>query len=58
MMDFGEDWPISHADLAPYYSRVEGIFRVTGAMDGPPQMPNGNFVLDDAPWTSALAAVY
>src|SRR6201996_5791487 len=51
---FGEDWPISHADLAPYYSRVEGIFRVTGALDGPPQLPNGNFILDDAPWTSAL----
>jgi choline dehydrogenase-like flavoprotein len=51
---FGEDWPISHADLAPYYSRVEGIFRVSGAMDGPPQLPNGNFILDDAPWTSAL----
>ena len=28
---FGEDWPISHADLAPYYSRVEGILRVMGA---------------------------
>jgi choline dehydrogenase-like flavoprotein len=23
-------------------------------MDGPPQLPNGNFILDDAPWTSAL----
>ena len=51
---FGEDWPISHADLAPYYSRVEGIFRVAGALDGPPQMPNGNFILDDAPWSSAM----
>ena len=51
---FGEDWPISHADLAPYYSRVEGIFRVTGAMDGPPQLPDGNFIIDNAPWTSAL----
>ena len=51
---FGEDWPISHADLAPYYSRVEGIFRVAGALDGPPQMPDGNFVLDDDPWTSSM----
>lgn len=24
---FGDDWPISLADLAPYYSRVEEIFR-------------------------------
>ena len=30
---FGTDWPISYADLAPYYSRVEGICRVSGAMD-------------------------
>ena len=51
---FGEDWPISHTDLAPYYSRVEGIFRVTGALDGPAQLPDGNFIIDDAPWTSAL----
>ena len=27
---FGDDWPISLADLAPYYSRVEEIFRVEG----------------------------
>ncbi len=51
---FGEDWPISHADLAPYYSRVEDIFQVSGAMDGPPQMPDGNFVLDDEPWSQSM----
>ena len=51
---FGEDWPISHADLAPYYSRVEEIFQVEGAMDGPPQMPDGNFVLDKDPWTESM----
>jgi choline dehydrogenase-like flavoprotein len=51
---FGEDWPIGHADLAPYYSRVEEIFQVSGAPDGPPQMPDGNFVLDDAPWTQSM----
>ena len=51
---FGEDWPISLADLAPYYSRVEDIFQVTGALDGPPQMPNGNFVLDNAPWSESM----
>jgi choline dehydrogenase-like flavoprotein len=51
---FGEDWPISHADLAPYYSRVEEIFQVAGALDGPPQMPDGNFVIDDDPWTPSM----
>ena len=51
---FGEDWPISHSDLAPYYARVEGIFQVTGALDGPSQMPNGNFVIDSSPWCPAM----
>lgn len=51
---FGEDWPISYADLAPFYSRVEGIFQVVGAMDGPPQMPDGNFILDDDPWSGSV----
>ena len=51
---FGEDWPINYAELAPYYSRVEGIFQVAGAQDGPPQMPNGNFVPDDAPWSESM----
>ena len=40
----GENWPISHADLAPYYSQVEGIFRVTGKKEGWPQFPDGNFI--------------
>ena len=51
---FGEDWPISHAELAPFYSRVEEIFQVSGAMDGPPQMPDGNFVLDKSPWSKSM----
>src|ERR1700761_4501498 len=51
---FGEDWPIGLADVAPYYSRVERIFRVSGALDGPAQMPDGAFILDDDPWTSSM----
>jgi choline dehydrogenase-like flavoprotein len=52
---FGTDWPISLADLAPFYSRVEEIFQVAGALDGPPQMPNGNYVLDnDDPWSESM----
>jgi choline dehydrogenase-like flavoprotein len=47
---FGEDWPIRHADLDPYYSRVEQIFRVRGRPEGLPQLPDANFqVIDDAP---------
>src|SRR5271170_894147 len=51
---FGEDWPISLADLAPYYSRVEEIFQVEGAQDGPPQMPNGNFVPVNEVWSESM----
>jgi choline dehydrogenase-like flavoprotein len=40
----GENWPISHADLAPFYSRVEQQFRVIGRKEGWPQFPDGNFV--------------
>ena len=43
----GENWPISLADLAPYYSRVEAIFRVVGRKEGWPQFPDGNFVEAD-----------
>jgi choline dehydrogenase-like flavoprotein len=39
----GENWPISHEELAPYYSRVEQQFRVTGRKEGLPQFPDGNF---------------
>ncbi len=51
---YGDDWPISLADLDPYYSRVEGIFRVQGRADGLPQYPDGNFVPDESPWTGCM----
>jgi len=40
----GDSWPIRLADLAPYYSRVEQIFRVSGRKEGLPQFPDGDFV--------------
>lgn len=51
---FGEDWPISLADLAPFYSRVEEIFQVQGRNENIPQYPDGNFVADDTPWSSSM----
>jgi choline dehydrogenase-like flavoprotein len=51
---YGDDWPIALEDLAPYYSRVESIFRVSGNADHLPQYPDGNFIPDDAPWTSCM----
>lgn len=41
---FGEDWPISYADLAPYYGRVEQFLGVYGCEDHVPNLPDGNFV--------------
>ena len=40
----GDSWPISLDDLAPFYSRVEEIFHVTGRKEGWPQFPDGNFI--------------
>lgn len=51
---YGDDWPISLADVAPYYSRVEAIFRVQGRPYGMPQYPDGNFVPDNSPWTTCM----
>src|SRR6201996_3038627 len=51
---YGGDWPISLADLAPYYSRVEEIFRVSGRNEGIAQYPDGNFVTDTSGWTGCM----
>jgi choline dehydrogenase-like flavoprotein len=51
---FGENWPISHDDLAPFYSRVEPIFRVSGRKEGYPQLPDGNFIEDNSPDSAAV----
>lgn len=46
---FGDNWPLSYADLAPYYERVEPIFRVAGRTEGLPQLPDGVFIEDTSP---------
>ena len=51
---FGDDWPIDLADLAPYYSRVEEIFQVSGRNEGIAQFPDGNFIPDDIPWSQSM----
>ncbi|HLJ45433.1 MAG TPA: GMC family oxidoreductase [Bryobacteraceae bacterium] len=45
---FGDNWPISYADLAPYYDRVEPMFRVSGRKEGFPQLPDGVFIEDNS----------
>jgi hypothetical protein len=43
---FGENWPIRYQDLAPYYDKVEPLWRVAGRRDGLPQIPDGIFLED------------
>jgi glucoside 3-dehydrogenase (cytochrome c) catalytic subunit len=40
---FGMDWPISYADIAPYYDRVDQYLGVSGHPENLPQMPDGIF---------------
>ncbi len=37
----GPSWPIGHADLAPYYERLERRLAVHGQADGLAQLPDG-----------------
>ena len=48
----GPAWPISSADLAPYYGRLERLLGVHGQRDGLAQLPDGAF-LDPLPFTPA-----
>ena len=36
----GHSWPIRHADLAPYYERLEALLQIHGRADGLPQLPD------------------
>jgi choline dehydrogenase-like flavoprotein len=40
---FGEDWPLSYADLAPYYDLVEEYVGITGMAEGVYELPDGRF---------------
>jgi choline dehydrogenase-like flavoprotein len=51
---YGDDWPIDLTEMAPYYSRAEAILRVKGRAEGLAQYPDGNFVVDDSPWSGCM----
>ncbi|HEX6545555.1 MAG TPA: GMC family oxidoreductase [Bryobacteraceae bacterium] len=51
---FGDNWPISYRDLAPYYDRVEPILRVAGRKEGLPQLPDGIFIEDNSPDSESI----
>lgn len=39
----GTDWPIRSADVAPWYDKVEEFVGISGANEGLPQLPDGQF---------------
>ncbi len=41
---YGDDWPISHADLLPYYEQVERYVGISGTAEGLPQLPDSVFL--------------
>jgi choline dehydrogenase-like flavoprotein len=40
---YGQDWPLSHGELAPFYHQLEQAFQVKGHRDGLPQLPDGDY---------------
>jgi choline dehydrogenase-like flavoprotein len=40
---YGEDWPISYADVAPYYDKVDLYLGITGVKENLPHLPDSLF---------------
>jgi choline dehydrogenase-like flavoprotein len=40
---YGEDWPISYADIAPYYDRVDQYLGISGVRENLPHLPDSIF---------------
>lgn len=40
---FGDAWPVGHADLGPWYTRVEEFLGVSGEAAGIPNLPDGSY---------------
>ena len=41
---YGDDWPISYKDVAPYYDMVEDYVGISGAAEGNEALPDGHFL--------------
>jgi choline dehydrogenase-like flavoprotein len=41
--EFGDDWPISYADLSPYYDKVDTLLGISGTKENIPQLPDSIF---------------
>lgn len=40
---YGDDWPISYQDVAPYYDKAEELMGVFGTKEGLDVLPDGNY---------------
>jgi choline dehydrogenase-like flavoprotein len=40
---YGEDWPISYKDIAPYYDKVDEYLGISGVKENLPQLPDSIF---------------
>src|SRR5438067_4503564 len=40
---YGEDWPISYSDIAPYYDKVDLYLGITGVKENLPYLPDSIF---------------
>jgi choline dehydrogenase-like flavoprotein len=40
---YGEDWPITYADIEPYYDRVDRYLGISGHKEGLPHLPDSLF---------------
>ncbi|HYP28740.1 MAG TPA: GMC family oxidoreductase [Blastocatellia bacterium] len=41
---YGDDWPISYEDVAPYYDKVEDFIGISGSFENLPQLPDSKFI--------------
>lgn len=41
---YGEDWPFSYRDIAPYYDEVERYVGISGMAEGNSALPDGQFL--------------
>lgn len=41
---YGQNWPVSYDELAPWYSRIEAFLGVYGTKENIPNLPDGEFI--------------
>lgn len=41
---YGENWPITYAELAPFYDKVESFIGVSASIENLPHYPDGKYL--------------